>query len=1388
MRLRSQCKLWVCLPLVLMLVTAAVAAPPNEGDAPTAQMTTFAKPSGETFFALALKPTVEVKSETASDVLVLFDTSASQTGLYREDSLTALKTMLSNFPETARLKLMAVDLDATELTTDFVSAGSAEMKAALEKLQKRVPLGSTDMAVSLRTAADSFAGDPGQRARAVVYIGDGMSKANLLEKENFGTLIGDLQKHRISVSSLAIGPERNVHLLAAVANQTGGMLHIDSDDNGSAQQAGMNMVQASLGTVLWPTSVKVSKTVAERFPQAAPPLRLDRDTVWLGTVKAGGPCAVEMTVEVAGQPVQLKWEVAVPQSHPDFGYLPQLVDLARADMGMSLPTIGSQGLAHIGRMMRENANDLAKLSLHALRSGDLRGAHRVANLALKNDPQNPQATAVRQAARREHRDRLAATPVALNQPAAGQAAAQPAAVQPAAAQPAAQPPAPNRAAPELKLIGDDRFSNLEDSGDFVDRVEYERDVLAGKLTAEVQAKLNQARSVLFESPTQAVQICKEARGDVDRAVNVSQEVRDALKRRLNEMMREAAGHKAGVDERRRLREQKVAQAAELKEIDREVRREQELVISLMKTFNTLMDEGKYLDADAQVAKVVEEKIPNDPTPVAAVWMARFTRQIRGMEKFRDLRHKNFADVLYEVEEALIPFPATPPILYPDAEFWHEITMRRKKYASMDLKGNNETEQKILDALDEETIMEFFDISLKEMCDQLADAHKIPIWIDEAALDEVGMGTESKVKANLRGITLRSGLRLVLGSLDTPLTYVIKDEVLKITTPDQAETELITRVYPVGDLVLPIMTGMSPLMGGGMMGGMGGGGGGMGGGMGGMGGGMGGMGGQQGGMGGGMFNVEEELSLGAKKTAAQPMPKTKASARLVKTTPARSPVAVKVSPIELKVTGEQSLNDAWDNYFSQREKMVGDAQQQHSRRLRVTAQGRMQKALKLQEAEKEEQACEVVGEVVVMLQAALRHGHAQPWMYEALSIAMKVQGAPKSEMERVLMSAIDFSQDIESMMYIALYMSRIGLHERALKVLQDVSTLNPYRHEPYVHGLVLAKKLDNLEAKKWATLGILQQAWTNKHRRLEQDARRTAEAVLFELRKNEKNKEADEFETVLKKSAVRDCRIVVRWTGDADIDLQVQEPTGTVCSLRNSRTTSGGVMLGDTFAQKGQVPAEGYMESYICPQGFTGEYRLFVQRVWGNVVAGKVTVDIYTTNDKTPHIHQQLDLGKKDAVVIFEIAKGRRQENVGQQQLANLREAQQAVGQAVLAQQVNGPQRAAQFRALENSLAVRDLALARRQAMRDGRFFAGRRGAVGNRPIITTLPEGTNLTVQSAIVSPDRRYVRISIPPFPPITSGVGDVSTFNFATGEAGRGLPDNDPEANQQGQGQNRN
>ena len=53
------------------------------------------------------------------------------------------------------------------------------------------------------------------------------------------------------------------------------------------------------------------------------------------------------------------------------------------------------------------------------------------------------------------------------------------------------------------------------------------------------------------------------------------------------------------------------------------------------------------------------------------------------------------------------------------------------------------------------------------------------------------------------------------------------------------------------------------------------------------------------------------------------------------------------------------------------------------------------------------------------------------------------------------------------------------------------------------------------------------------------------------------------------------------------------------------------------------------------------------------------------------------------------------------------------------------------------------------------------GAAGYQPVITTLPEGTNMAA-TAVISADRRYVRISIVP---LFSSIGDVTTFNFATG-----------------------
>jgi uncharacterized membrane protein YgcG len=55
------------------------------------------------------------------------------------------------------------------------------------------------------------------------------------------------------------------------------------------------------------------------------------------------------------------------------------------------------------------------------------------------------------------------------------------------------------------------------------------------------------------------------------------------------------------------------------------------------------------------------------------------------------------------------------------------------------------------------------------------------------------------------------------------------------------------------------------------------------------------------------------------------------------------------------------------------------------------------------------------------------------------------------------------------------------------------------------------------------------------------------------------------------------------------------------------------------------------------------------------------------------------------------------------------------------------------------------------------------GAVGYQPVIIVLPEGAQMGI-AAVVSTDRRYVRVACDPY---FDGVASVSTFNMLTGSS---------------------
>jgi hypothetical protein len=494
-----------------------------------------------------------------------------------------------------------------------------------------------------------------------------------------------------------------------------------------------------------------------------------------------------------------------------------------------------------------------------------------------------------------------------------------------------------------------------------------------------------------------------------------------------------------------------------------------------------------------------------------------------------------------------------------------------------------------------------------------------------------------------------------------------------------------------------------------------------------------------------FSVKDDLNLTPDGAPRAQNPQKPAAAKNSPRPSAGERQAVKAARrINFKVPAGADPEQAWNQYLS--------THKEAPESLRQTVRSLW----------KENKPKEVIG----LIQAALRNHQAQPWMYEALSLAMQAAGWSKEEMERAAMSAVEFAQTPLDLMYIAGYLEYIGLEKRAVQVLRQVAQIEPLMPEPYVQGLRLAKKLNDLEEIQWATVGILSQAWPKEQIEVWQKGVHAATETLAKLEAEKRTDEAKKYREALDKAVVRDCVLVVTWTGDADLDVLVEEPAGTVCSLRNRRTSSGGVMLGDCRSQAGQEHSGARSEVYVCPKGFSGMYKALVRRVWGDVTANRVKVDVFThfQGGNQVRVTKTIVLEKDQAALQFELADGRRTESLKDRQIANSAAAHLVAQQKVLAQQLA---------ASIDPDTLRNLALARNGYTPGGgvnpqdpdpTFRLIRPNAVGYEPQIMWIGEGAMCMV-TAVISADRRYVRIA--PAPNFQQ-IGQVNTFNTTTGASG--------------------
>lgn len=389
-------------------------------------------------------------------------------------------------------------------------------------------------------------------------------------------------------------------------------------------------------------------------------------------------------------------------------------------------------------------------------------------------------------------------------------------------------------------------------------------------------------------------------------------------------------------------------------------------------------------------------------------------------------------------------------------------------------------------------------------------------------------------------------------------------------------------------------------------------------------------------------------------------------------------------------------------------------------------------------------------IIALINAALVNGQSQPWMYDVLAMTMKLDNRPAEDVERAMMSRVDFSTtDVSSLLLSSAFLVRLGGEEQALHLYRQASRIDPTRAEPYVLGLSIARKLKDYKAVEWAATGVLTHAWTKDRNKRHVAAEDSAADAQRELVEAGRSKEAEQLAAAVAEAKRRDLVLRLEWSGDGDLDLEVEEPLGTKCSFDSPISAGGGVHVHDGYGPQ----RENCFDEYVCVKGVSGDYRAKIHLTSGNIVGKTCRLTIIRYKGSQEEVMRQVDvpLDKPTKTVRLTLHNGRRT-GLGPAQT----DEKSPTGQRMSQQQVLASIRQGGGQAASPS-----------RAGNPGQMPAGSfTGAIGFQPIIGIIPEGVSLTV-TAVVSADRRYVRLRVNPQ---FNALIDLFTFSFQGGGGGGG------------------
>jgi general secretion pathway protein D len=308
-----------------------------------------------------------------------------------------------------------------------------------------------------------------------------------------------------------------------------------------------------------------------------------------------------------------------------------------------------------------------------------------------------------------------------------------------------------------------------------------------------------ARRLLETDPKVALSMLQETRKKVEIA-GLDPATRDQFLRRLD---RSIADTEHYIDQNRSRIEWKDHNDSVRRDMSLETNAKlqtQQKLAELVDQYNRLNEEQRFEEAEV-IAKRAYELAPHEMVTQVMVSKSSILIKYNREKQIRERQQDGFANAMMDVDEAAIA--TRGDFLFPDAKNWRSMTNRRAaRNAELNRRHRSEKEIDIEKKLLTPVRYTCRNRPLSEVLSQLAKVVDVNIHLDEEGLREEGQSPDTPVTLELASdIQLKSYLNLILEKYH--LCYIIKNEVLNITSETKKLDHVYQQVYPVGDLVMPI---------------------------------------------------------------------------------------------------------------------------------------------------------------------------------------------------------------------------------------------------------------------------------------------------------------------------------------------------------------------------------------------------------------------------------------------------------------------------------------------------------------------------------------------------------------------------------------------------------